>query len=178
MFHKIVVALDNSQLSQQIFERAVFLAKATDARLMLLHVLSLFDEYYLKTGFPGAESGYPILYTQTSSRYMKQWEEMEKEGLEWLKSLVQQALAAGVNAEFSQNIGDPGRTICNIAISWQADLIIMGRRGRTGLSELFLGSVSNYVLHHAACAVLVVQHSENLNDIPQPQAMDHLNCEL
>lgn len=179
MFHKILVALDNSQLSQQVFDRAVYLAKATDASLMLLHVLSPFDEYYLKTGFPGAESGYPILYTQTASRYMKQWEEMEKEGLLWLKSLVQQAIAVGVKAEFSQNLGDPGQKICKLAISWQADLIIMGRRGRTGLSELFLGSVSNYVLHHAACTVMVVQHSANVN-IPEPesQAVSDLKCEF
>ena len=66
--------------------------------------------------------------------------------------------------------------ICNAAISWQADLIIMGRRGRTGLSELFLGSVSNYVLHHAPCAVLVVQHSVNVNLSEEAQAMDRLNC--
>ena len=176
MFHKILVALDNSELSQQVFDRAVFLAKATNASLMLLHVQSVYDEYYLKPGFPGAESGYPSLYTQTSSSYMKQWEEVEKEGLEELKSLVQQVIAAGVKAEFLQNQGDPGRMICNAAISWQADLIIMGRRGRTGLSELFLGSVSNYVLHHAPCAVLVVQHSANVNLSEEAQAIDRLKC--
>jgi nucleotide-binding universal stress UspA family protein len=33
----------------------------------------------------------------------------------------------------------------------------MGRRGRTGLSELFLGSVSNYVTHHAPCSVLTLK---------------------
>ncbi|NEO28803.1 MAG: universal stress protein, partial [Kamptonema sp. SIO4C4] len=35
--------------------------------------------------------------------------------------------------------------------------VIIGRRGRVGLSEILLGSVSNYVLHHAPCAVMVVQ---------------------
>ncbi|MEO0350033.1 MAG: universal stress protein, partial [Cyanobacteria bacterium P01_A01_bin.15] len=40
---------------------------------------------------------------------------------------------------------------------WNADLIMMGRRGRSGFSELLLGSVSNYVMHHAPCSVLTVQ---------------------
>jgi hypothetical protein len=37
----------------------------------------------------------------------------------------------------------------------------MGRRGRTGISELLLGSVSNYVTHHATCSVLIVQGKDN-----------------
>ena len=44
-----------------------------------------------------------------------------------------------------------------LAKDWNADLIIMGRRGLTGLSEMFLGSVSNYVVHHASCSVLLIQ---------------------
>jgi len=36
-------------------------------------------------------------------------------------------------------------------------LVVVGRRGHSGLSELFLGSVSNYVLHRAPCSVLTIQ---------------------
>ncbi|MGL4622525.1 MAG: universal stress protein, partial [Chroococcidiopsis sp.] len=49
------------------------------------------------------------------------------------------------------------RLICDFALAWKADLIVTGRRGRRGLSEFFMGSVSNYVLHHASCSVLTVQ---------------------
>ncbi|MGF1673753.1 MAG: universal stress protein, partial [Rivularia sp. (in: cyanobacteria)] len=51
----------------------------------------------------------------------------------------------------------PGYMICNVARSREVDLIVVGRHGRTGLSEFFLGSVSNYVLHHAPCSVLTIQ---------------------
>jgi hypothetical protein len=51
----------------------------------------------------------------------------------------------------------PGPTICKLAHDWPADLIVLGNRGRSGMAELLLGSVSNYVLHHAACSVLVVK---------------------
>jgi len=61
-----------------------------------------------------------------------------------------------VDAEFTQNTGSPGRVICEIAKAWQADLIILRRRGYSGLTEMLLGSVSNYVLHHAPCSIHVV----------------------
>ena len=35
--------------------------------------------------------------------------------------------------------------------------MVIGRRGHKNISEMFLGSVSNYVMHHAPCSVLVVQ---------------------
>ena len=54
--------------------------------------------------------------------------------------------------------GDPKDVVCQVADEIDADLIIMGRRGRSGLAELFLGSVSNYVLHHAPCSVHIVHH--------------------
>jgi nucleotide-binding universal stress UspA family protein len=62
----------------------------------------------------------------------------------------------GIKTEFTQIPGNPGQTIKKIAQNWDADLIVMGSRGRTGLSELVLGSVSNYVMHHAPCSVLIV----------------------
>ncbi|MCZ8054719.1 MAG: universal stress protein, partial [Microcystis sp. LE19-12.2C] len=53
------------------------------------------------------------------------------------------------------------KTICKVAREENIDLIVIGRRGRSGLGELFLGSVSNYVLHHAPCSVLIVQHHQD-----------------
>ncbi|MGA7934086.1 MAG: universal stress protein, partial [Kovacikia sp.] len=81
----------------------------------------------------------------------------EQEGLKLLQSYTEKATAAGVPTEFTQNAGNPGRKICDMVQTWGADLIILGRRGRSGLNELLLGSVSNYVLHHATCSVLTVQ---------------------
>ena len=64
-----------------------------------------------------------------------------------------------------------GWEICQRAKVWQADLIIVGSHGRTGLSELFLGSVSNYVMHHAPCSVMVI-HRQTLN--PSTDAVETL----
>lgn len=158
MFHNILVALDKSEISQQTFPAAVALAKTNEARLMLLHVLSPFEEQYPNTNalIWQTDGLYPTLHTDAMNYYLDQWEALKQERIEWLRFLAEQANAS-VETQFSQNFGEPGKMICKLAQTWQADLIIVGRRGRRGLSELFLGSVSNYVLHHAPCSVLVVQ---------------------
>jgi nucleotide-binding universal stress UspA family protein len=162
MFQKILVALDNSAFSQDIFDEALSVAKAHHATLMLLHVLS--NE---ETGspnmpiFPSIEY-YPAVNEKNMELYREQWQAFEQKGLELLQSLAEKAIAAGVNTEYTQNSGTPGQNICDLARAWDADLIITGRRGRSGLSEFFLGSVSNYVLHHAPCSVLTLQHSTEI----------------
>lgn len=72
------------------------------------------------------------------------------------------AIAAGVETVVSCDVGDPGMMICETAKEWKADLVLVGRRGRSGLSELVMGSVSNAVVHHAPCSVLVIQ-----GDVPE-----------
>jgi nucleotide-binding universal stress UspA family protein len=67
----------------------------------------------------------------------------------------------GVKGEYRQIYGHAAKTICKVAREENIDLIVIGRRGRSGLGELFLGSVSNYVLHHAPCSVLIVQHPQD-----------------
>ncbi len=44
-----------------------------------------------------------------------------------------------------------------MARAWSADLILVGSRGLKGLKEMFLGSVGNYVTHHAPCSALIVR---------------------
>jgi nucleotide-binding universal stress UspA family protein len=90
--------------------------------------------------------------------HRQEWEKYEKEGLELLRSLCERATAAGLQAEFTQTFGSTGRVICELARSWEADIIVIGRRSHSALGELFLGSVSNYVVHHASCSVFIIQH--------------------
>ncbi len=156
MFAKILVAIDSSPMGKTIFDKALDLAKITGASMMLLHVLSYEDGMPMPTSF-GRE-----YHTGLSSKaleiYQQQYKEFENQGLKLLQILASQAISVGISTELSQNHGSPGQTICDLALNWSADLIVMGRRGRSGINELILGSASNYVLHHACCSVLVVQH--------------------
>lgn len=160
MFQKVLVAIDLSDDGKRIFEHALTLTKALQGQLMIVHVLSPFDDGYPSPVYPSADGVYPVLHEEALESYIKQLETVEREGIELLKDLSQQATHRGVPCEFSQVIGNPGQVICKSAQTWHAELIILGRRGRTGLSELFLGSVSNYVMHHASCSVLTIQGDE------------------
>lgn len=156
MFNKILVALNNTDVGNQVFEKALSLAVATNAELLLLHVISPFDEDYLDNSALETQN-YLIPKSHDVEYYMGRWNSLKQEGINFLTLLTNQAIAKGVTADFTQELGDPSRLICEIARSWNADLIIIGRRGLHGLSEFLLGSVSNYVLHHAPCSVLTVQ---------------------
>ncbi|AFY69969.1 UspA domain-containing protein [Thalassoporum mexicanum PCC 7367] len=159
MFNKILVAIDMSANGDRVFAAALDLAKLNQADMMLLHVLSLEEE-----GAPDliavSELGYypGILPPDANGdRFRQQWKSYEDRCLESLHFYTDQSSAVGVKTEFTQASGSPGRAICKLAQTWAADLIVVGRRGHSGLSELILGSVSNYVLHHAPCSVLTIQ---------------------
>lgn len=157
MFKKIIAAVSPSIPGDHVLNEAIALAKMGDATLMLLHVLSPMEEGYPTPVYPGPDSVYPGLHEEAIRVYAQQWETYQRDAIEFLKKLTEDVSKAGVAVEFTQNVGDPGRVICDLAKTWDADLIILGRRGHTGLKELFLGSISNYVLHHAPCSVLTIQ---------------------
>lgn len=158
MFQKILVAMDMSKASKCVFDEAIALAKANKGSMMLLHILSIDEE-----GCPNISKLYnPDPYqsgtgSEMVEQYQKQWEAFAKKGLDLLRSHSEAATAAGVYTKYVQNLGIPDEPICNTACTWDADLIVIGRRGLSGLSETLMGSVSNYVLHHAPCSVLTVQ---------------------
>lgn len=64
---------------------------------------------------------------------------------------------AGVPARPEVRLGDVAEQIITAAIESDADLIVMGSHGRTGLERVLLGSVARNVLHHAPCSVLIVR---------------------
>lgn len=172
MFQTILVAVDTSKISKQVFDTALSLAKASNANLMLLHVVSE-EELGSPTPILPSLEYYPSVYEKNMELYQQQREAFTKHGLEMLRSRHQEAMAAGVNVEFRQLSGSPGRLICDLALAWKADLIVTGRRGRRGLSEFFMGSVSNYVLHHAPCSVLTVQYP-----VQPAEVVQSADCEI
>jgi nucleotide-binding universal stress UspA family protein len=156
MYRRILVAFDNSPRGKYVFEAALALAKVNNASLMLLHILSK-DAQDSSTIIPPIFIGYT---SESADLYFRQWEKFKKESIELLESLVRQAQVEGVNAEFKQLDGHPGRMICAFAKEWGADLIAIGRRGYSDVEEMFLGSVSSYVIHRSHCSVHIV-HSPN-----------------
>jgi nucleotide-binding universal stress UspA family protein len=161
MVHKkILAAVDRSPLGEIVFEQALETAVQNGSELKLCHCIP-----FNSIGM----SDYSNLYGEeliNFSQIMQQELDQEiKEVHQWLGAYSQKAIAEGVATEWEWKLGDAGSWICDLASSWSADLIVIGRRGRQGLTEMFLGSVSNYVIHHAPCSVLVVQGIEH--NIPE-----------
>lgn len=156
MFKKILVAVDQSPMGQRVFEEGLAIAKANQASMMLLHVLSAEEDGSPQILVSPDIGYYPALSDTNLLIYREQWEQYEKKGLAMLDRWVETAKNEGLVAESTQNVGQAGRNICKLVEQWGADLVVMGRRGRSGLTALLLGSVSNYVLHHAPCSVLIV----------------------
>lgn len=158
-FHKIFVAIDRSQFTDQVFEEALKLAQMFQAQLRLFHSLSTPNLTDMGLPIPVDLGMNADLLTQTYLLEQEQLVKEREEGQALLQKYSTQAISLGISTEFEQKEGgETGPTICEEAQQWGADLIIVGRRGRTGLAEILLGSISNYVLHHAHCCVLVVQN--------------------
>ena len=105
------------------------------------------------TGFP--EAGSPEMmptYVDAADASRRQHDQLAREMTGRLQS-------RGFTAEVDRRDGDAATEILAAANASRADLIVMGTRGRTGLTRLVLGSVARNVLHHANCSVLVVHEA-------------------
>lgn len=155
LLKKILIALDRSSQSQAVFEQALELAQKEGSRLMLFHCVS-WDTEGTSAPFIGTLADVDMYGTMQRLQRERIQKETE-DAINWLQTYCQLATSKGIPTEFDCQAGDPNSKICELAESWGADLIILGRRGHKGLREMLLGSVSNYVVHHASCSVFVVQ---------------------
>ncbi|MEM9136939.1 MAG: universal stress protein [Cyanobacteria bacterium P01_F01_bin.42] len=152
----ILVALDHSPISSQVFQEALTLAKALHTEIVLLHVLSRGAADSPNLPAMPIMDYYPDYNTSAMELFEQAWQAYEKKGMTMLNQYETVAKADGVQSQALQIEGAPGLVICEQAQNLDASMIVMGRRGHTGFSELLLGSVSNYVLHHAPCTVHIL----------------------
>jgi universal stress protein A len=142
---KILCPTDFSETSEKAVEYALFLATAHQAQLTLLHVvdhLQGFDHYEILALTP-----------------MEIAKKIEKRATESLDDLVNR-IKGSVAVDKAVQHGKTSVEICEAAKAAQADLIVIGSHGRTGLSHVLIGSVAETVVRHADCPVLVVRATE------------------
>ncbi len=155
-YRKILAALDTTDAADQVFERALTIARADGAELVLLHcsaLPALFNTNYIN--FLDTTPDWTI-DLQLAEEAQKQNADAGKELMERFSA---KARAAGVNATLVLRFDEANRGICQVSEELKVDAVVIGRRGLSGLTELLLGSVSSYVIHHVRCDVLVVQTS-------------------
>jgi universal stress protein A len=145
---QILVPVDFSKPSRQALDYAIELAPVLQARLVLLHVI----ETPILGGGPGG--------TGMGTAYGEVITQMEADASRNLEDDVERGRKAGLECAGEVMHGVPFQQIIDAAGHKQADLIVMGTRGHTGLKRFFLGSVAENVVRMAACPVLVIPSEE------------------
>jgi nucleotide-binding universal stress UspA family protein len=134
----ILLATDGSPASEPASEQAIDLATQVQARLLVVSV-------FAASSRPSEASTEAAVVDSRDSLTSK------------AQAIVQRAKAAGADATFLVWEGDAGEAIVAAANSEGVDLIVVGSHGRSGVSRFFIGSVSDYVVRHAHCPVMVVR---------------------
>ena len=141
---RILLATDGSEEAELAALRAVELADATDSELHVVHVGVVLS--FLKS-YPG-----------TLGYYDKLYEQIEEESRELLRKQTWRVKAVGSTVAGAHlRMGEVALEIVALAEELQADLIVMGSRGLGGVRRALMGSVSDSVVRHAHCPVLVVR---------------------
>ena len=144
---KIILATDFSDSAKDASLYALWLAKTLGAELIPLHVFdtavwNVPSHYYLKPGFDGVVEGI---------------EDSKQLGKDTLRKLKEE-FDIKVDTVFTE--GRAGEETVRIATEVNADLIVLGTHGYSGWKRFTIGSVAEYVVRHAPCAVLTTKHLE------------------
>jgi nucleotide-binding universal stress UspA family protein len=141
-FRTVLLASDLSAVSKSAAEEAFALCAALGARLLVMNVIDS------RSGFGRQRSPAARVARMDQLR-------VEREGK--LRDLVREARSQGIDASFLVWIGEPGQSIVSAADAEGADLVVVGTRALDRAGRFLLGSVSDYVVNHSPCPVLIAR---------------------
>ena len=142
-FRRILHPTDFSRASAPALRRAVALARACRAPLVLLHVMTPPSPFIGEGTPPSSYADLLILARRSAKRR--------------LAAALARARRGRVRAQAVFTEGLPVDEILRAARRTRADLIVMGTHGRTGVSRVFMGSVAERVVRESRCPVLTVR---------------------
>lgn len=142
---KVLLALDGSKESQEAAKIAANLAAGVGAELHIVNVV------------PTAPvRPYPHPYAMEQHNIA--FEEAKEVAREFLEQRREEAVSGGVETAFAHlKLGEPDREVVRLAEELDADVIALGSRGLGGIKRALMGSVSESVVRHAHCPVLVAR---------------------
>lgn len=148
---RIVLAWDGSASATRAADRLCAWPIFRGAHVRVVSVADVEIPWW--TGFPEPASPEMLpIYLDAAGASREQHDQLARDMTARLKE-------AGLAAEPDRRDGDAATEILAAAGAFEADLIVIGTHGRTGLKRLLLGSVARNVLQHAACSVLVVREA-------------------
>jgi nucleotide-binding universal stress UspA family protein len=156
---KILIATDGSNFSQQALEKACELAKGWEG--VSFRVISVYEAQGPMAAEPFAISA--EYYQQLDNLARQRAEAAAQKSVEFIKT-HQTSESSDITSKVE--LGIPAQVIVEAAESWGADLVVVGSHGYGFWGRIALGSVSDAVVHHSPCSVLVVRsrNEETRND--------------
>jgi nucleotide-binding universal stress UspA family protein len=139
MYHRIVVGTDGSTTADRAVDAAGGIARLTGGSV---HIVTA----YRPVRATAVAAGAAITPTWFGEEERLAAEEMVEQAAERLKE-------RGVVAVPVARLGDPADVLLATAEEFDADLLVVGNRGTTGVRRYLLGSVADRVVHHASCTV-------------------------
>lgn len=136
-WRKILLATDGSKYSETAMERAIDFAASYGGELIIISVVDMPAEFYAES--PEA------------------WDNLVVKAQTYTEKAKQMAEAAKINAQAFVREAVTWQAIIDMANEKRVETIIIGSHGRTGLKRLLMGSVTEKVIGHAPCPVLVVK---------------------
>jgi universal stress protein A len=147
---KILTPVDYSPCSRAALDHALFFAARFTAKIDVLHVWDV----------PPSVRADMMVVSEDGPQSMQNvlLHGANKEMNEFLANLsAEQRARVAIRVEH----GDAVPTILDVAARDRYDLVVMGTNGRTGLSQLLMGSVAEKVVRQAPCPVLTVRLSDD-----------------
>ncbi|KAK2187653.1 hypothetical protein NP493_158g02010 [Ridgeia piscesae] len=136
-----VIAIDGSQQSEQAFYWYVKNVHKEGNNVVLVHGQEL-----------------PPMPTRDS--WDQQMQAGKKKRDEIQGKYMEKFQQCGIKGKFISDFEKPGEFICETAKKENASYVVMGTRGLGKIRRTIMGSVSDYVVHHATCPVLVCRNAE------------------
>ncbi len=137
---KILIPVNDSPTTQKTIEDIISYKQKFPQQLVLLHVINDQLAYRMIPDFQ-------IEMVRESA---------EKAARQRIEVLAQKLREAGFNIEVRLEFGAPRRVIPRIANDEEFQLLVIGRKAKTGeIRAVLFGSVANYVLHNVNCPVLL-----------------------
>lgn len=140
MVDRILVPTDGSNGSRRAAERAIEIAATDGAVIHALHVVNMQD-----IGF----AAIPDDLAETRGH-------LERKGTEYVEEIVDMGETAGVEVLTAIEAGIPEDVIVEYVTDSDVDLVVMGKRGRSGIDRLLVGSTTNRVIGSTDVPVQVV----------------------